>query len=323
MEKKDELIKIFSKEIRAILAQVPVDFEEVQEIRLRVHAPLLMVYRNQEYYVSPDGRLSRFAADAYLASREELRETMEYISNYSLYAFEEEMKQGFITIQGGHRIGIAGKTIVDDCGIRTMKYISFINVRLSHQIKGCASFVLPYLYEDGDILHTLIISPPRCGKTTLLRDLIRQVSNGTEAEPGMNVGVIDERSEIGACYQGVPQNELGIRTDILDCCPKAKGMMMLIRTMSPRVVAVDEIGSREDLEAMEYVMNCGCKLIATVHGNSVEDIKQKPILRKLVQERTFERYIVLNNKGRIGHIDQIYGSHGNQLYRSDGAAYVT
>lgn len=315
MDKKDELIKIFSKNIRNILGRVTEDFEDVQEIRLRVQAPLLVIYKNREYYLARDGRLDLKPSDAYYVSRDEMRETMEYISNYSLYAFEEEMKQGFITIQGGHRIGIAGKTIVDDNGIRSMKYISFINVRLSHQVKGCATPVLPYLYQSGDILHTLIISPPRCGKTTLLRDLIRQISNGDGRVPGMTVGVIDERSEIGACYLGVPQNELGIRTDILDCCPKAKGMMMLIRTMSPRVIAVDEIGSREDLEAMEYVMNCGCKLIATVHGNSVEDIKQKPVLRKLVQERIFERYIVLDNRGKIGHLDQIYDSRGTQLYR--------
>ena len=314
MEKKDELIKIFSKNIREILRKVPVDFEQVQEIRLRVHAPLLMVYNNREYYISQEGRLGNYINEAYIVTKNELRETMEYMSNYSLYAFEEEMKQGFITIQGGHRIGIAGKTIVDDCGIRTMKFISFINVRMSHQIKGCATEVLPYLYENEEILHTLIISPPRCGKTTLLRDLIRQISNGNDEHEGITVGVIDERSEIGACYQGVPQNDLGIRTDILDCCPKAKGMMMLIRTMSPRVIAVDEIGSREDLEAMEYVMNCGCKLIATVHGSSIEDIKQKPVLRKLVQERIFERYIILNSKGRIGNIDQIYDNRGTQLY---------
>lgn len=318
MEKKDELIKIFSKRIRGVLGRLDVDFEDVQEIRLRVLAPLLVIYKNQEYYLSHNGRLGKGPEDAYVVSREEVRETMEYISNYSLYAYEEEMKQGFITIQGGHRIGIAGKTILDDRGIRSMKYVSFINVRLSHQVKGCASPVLPYLYHCGDILHTLVISPPRCGKTTLLRDMIRQISNGFAKTPGMTVGVIDERSEIGACYQGVPQNELGIRTDILDCCPKAKGMMMLIRTMSPRVIAVDEIGSREDLEAIEYVMNCGCKLLATVHGNSVEDIKQKPVLRKLVQERIFERYIVLDNRGQIGHVAQIYDSRGSQLYHPEG-----
>lgn len=318
MNKKDELIKIFSKDIRNILKGVSVDFEQVQELRLRIHAPLLIIYNNQEYYITPSGKLSKRVEEAYLVSRQELKETMEYMSSYSLYAFEEEMKQGFITIQGGHRIGIAGKTIGDEHGIRTMKFISFINVRLSHQIRGCAGGVMHYLYESGDMCHTLIISPPRCGKTTLLRDIIRQVSNGTEREPGMTVGVIDERSEIGACYQGVPQNELGIRTDILDCCPKAQGMMMLIRTMSPRVIAVDEIGSREDLEAIEYVMNCGCKLIATVHGSSIEDIKQKPILRKLVQEKWFERYIILNNQKKIGNVGHIYDSRGNKLYPQGG-----
>ena len=216
MDKREELIKIFSKDIRKILQQTTVDFEQVQEIRLRIHAPLLMIFNNHEFYITPEGNLSKRADEAYLVSRQALKETLEYMSSYSLYAFEEEIKQGFITIQGGHRIGIAGKTITDEHGIRSMKFISFINVRLSHQVKGCASMVLPYLYESGDILHTLIISPPRCGKTTLLRDIIRQISNGTGTEPGMTVGVIDERSEIGACYQGVPQNELGIRTDILD-----------------------------------------------------------------------------------------------------------
>lgn len=321
MEKKDELIKIFSKDIREIFRNMTVDFDQVQEIRLRVGAPLLMICNNKEYYISRSGKLCGNVKDAYIVSRNELKETMEYMSNYSLYAFEEEMKQGFITIQGGHRIGIAGKTILDGGGIRAMKFISFINVRLSHQVKGCAKPVIPYLYEDGEVLHTLIISPPRCGKTTLLRDMIRQISDGNEEGEGVTVGVIDERSEIGACYQGVPQNDLGIRTDILDCCPKAKGMMMLIRTMSPRVVAVDEIGSREDIEAVEYVMNCGCKILATVHGSSIEDIRQKPVLRKLVQERIFERYVILNNKERIGNIDQIYDSRGSQLYKAGDMAY--
>ena len=321
MDKKDELVKIFSKDIREIIKRLQVDFEHVQEIHLRVYAPLLIVYSNQEYYISAKGALCKRVEDSYLVTKEDLRDTMESMSHYSLYAFEEEMKQGFITIQGGHRIGIAGKTIVDGSGIKTMKFISFINVRLSHQVKGCAVPVLPYLYQNGEILHTLIISPPRCGKTTLLRDIIRQVSDGTGSHEGITVGVVDERSEIGACYQGVPQNELGIRTDILDCCPKAKGMMMLIRTMSPRLIAVDEIGSREDLEAMEYVMNCGCKLIATVHGSSIEDIKQKPVLRKLVQEKTFERYVILNNQGRIGNIEAVFDSMGNRLGPAGSESY--
>ena len=241
---------------------------------------------------------------------------MEYISNYSLYAFEDEIRQGFITINGGHRIGITGKVIIQEDDVKGMKHISYINVRLAHQVKGCADLVLPYLIDEGTqgIYHTLIISPPRCGKTTLLRDIIRQISDGSSYLDGMTVGVVDERSEIGACYMGVPQNELGIRTDILDCCPKAKGMMMLIRSMSPQVIAVDEIGSREDLEAINYVISCGCKIIATVHGSSIEDIKSKPILGDLLHKNIFERYVILNNIKRIGHIEEIYDSLGNRIY---------
>lgn len=321
MKRKAELIKIFAKDIRIILEKMVVDFEHVQEIRLRIFGPLLMIYDNQEFYITADGALSRMAEDAFLVTRPHLKETLEYMSSYSLYAFEEEMKQGFITIQGGHRIGIAGKTIIDEYGIKAMKYVSFINVRLSHQVKGCADAVMPYLFEQGEVLHTLVISPPRCGKTTLLRDIIRQLSDGTGREPGITVGVVDERSEIGACYQGVPQNELGIRTDILDCCPKAQGMMMLIRTMSPGVIAVDEVGSRDDLEAIKYVMNCGCKLIATVHGNSIEDLKQKPVLGQLVKERWFERYLILNNHGRIGNVAAIYNSRGSQLNWAENKKY--
>ena len=164
MEKKDELISIFSKNIRQILALVSVDFDQVQEIRLRVAAPLLMVYQNEEYYVNAQGGLSRDQSSAYLVTKPELKETMEYMSSYSLYAFEEEMKQGFLTIQGGHRIGIAGKTILDAAGIKTMKYISFINVRLSHQVKGCASFVLPYLYKEGGNLPHFVNFPSQVRK---------------------------------------------------------------------------------------------------------------------------------------------------------------
>lgn len=316
MNKKDELLKIFSIKLRTILAKVDLDFELLQEIRLRVNAPLLVVYDNKEFFITQLSDLVSSDMDAYMISKNEIRETMEYISNFSLYAFEEELKQGFITITGGHRVGIMGKAVLEDNKIKSMKHISFINIRLSHQVKGCADKVIPYIIGDrrNDCYHTLIISPPRCGKTTLLRDVIRQLSDGNKSRPGLTVGVVDERSEIGACYMGVPQNELGIRTDVLDCCPKAKGMLMLIRSMSPRIIAVDEVGSGEDIEAIEYVINCGCKIIATVHGNSIDDIKNKPILGKLVREKLFERYILLNNEKGVGHLEEIYDERGTRIY---------
>lgn len=318
MNKKDELLKIFSLTLRHLLSRIHMDFERLQEVRLRVNKPLIVVYGNEEFFITKDSTLTKNQKQGIIISRNEMKETMEYISNYSLYAFEEEIKQGFITIQGGHRVGIAGKVIMEADRVKGMKHISFINIRLSHQVRGCGDKVLPYILnqDKNEIYHTLIISPPRCGKTTLLRDVIRSLSDGQHSEEGITVGVVDERSELGSCYMGIPQNDLGIRTDILDCCPKAKGMMMLIRSMAPEVIAVDEVGLGEDIEAIEYVMNCGCKIIATVHGSSMEDIQSKPILGTLVKAKVFERYIVLSNHHTIGNVDYIFDERGSILYQS-------
>lgn len=318
MRDKAELTKVFAKSIQDLLSKIPIDFRLLQEIRLRINGPLILNYDDQEIFVTKDGSVSENVEKAYLVNKRELMETMEYIGNYSLYAYEDEIRQGFITIQGGHRVGIAGKTIIDEEKVKSIKYISFINVRLSHEIKGCANSVIPYIRNKSDIYHTLIISPPRCGKTTLLRDIIRQISDGTDLWKGRTVGVIDERSEIGGCYLGIPQNDLGIRTDVLDCCPKAEGMMMMIRSMSPNVICVDEIGDYRDIHAIESVIHCGCKLIASVHGSSIEDIKKKPLLQKLVQERVFERYIILDGQKKTGTIQSIFDDRGTILYGGEG-----
>ena len=311
---EQDITKLFPAQIRKALGQALFDRNKIYEIRLRVNAPLIVIYQGKEYFLTLEGELTREEAKAYHVQTEDLKEMLEYISGYSLYAFEEEIRQGFLTIVGGHRVGIAGKTILDGNKIKSLKYISYINLRLSHQIKGCASPILPYIIKNRQICHTLIISPPRCGKTTLLRDLIRQVSNGNRYMPGVSVGVVDERSEIACSYQGIPQNDLGIRTDVLDCCQKAEGMMMLIRSMSPEVVAVDELGDYEDIHAIESVIHCGCKLFATVHGSSIEDIKRKPLLQRLMQEKVFERYIVLYKKDCAGQIKAIYDERGTGLY---------
>lgn len=320
MSKKEELLKIFSIRLRTLLSKVVMNYDLLQEIRLRADAPLIVRYDNKEYFISVDSYLTNREQGAYVITKAEVKETMEFISNYSLYAFEEELKQGFITIIGGHRIGIAGKVVLEEGKIKSMKYISFINIRLSHQVKGCADSILPYVVRNNSIYHTLIISPPGCGKTTLLRDLIRQLSNGekgnesSKARPGMQIGVVDERSEIAACYMGIPQNELGIRTDVLDCCPKAKGMMLLIRSMSPAIIAVDEIGLAEDIEAIHYAMGCGCKMIATVHGGTIDEVKEKPMLGDLIKKHVFERYIILSNQERVGKVTEIYDERGSRLY---------
>lgn len=217
-------------------------------------------------------------------------------------------------------MGVAGRTVAQGDFVRLMKNISFLNVRVAHQLKGCADGVMDRLFaEDGHFLNTLIISPPRCGKTTLLRDIIRQVSDGHVDRQsrafvrGMTVGVVDERSELAACYQGVPQNDLGMRTDVLDCCPKSQGMMMLVRTMAPAVVAVDEIGGSGDAAAVEYALSCGCSLAATVHAGSLEEVRQKLDMGRLLEQKAFKRYILLDSQGGAGHVSVILDENGAKV----------
>ncbi|MDO4344476.1 MAG: stage III sporulation protein AA [Eubacteriales bacterium] len=315
MKNTRDFLKIFSLNLRCVLEKLNVDFEKLHEIRLRVGCPLLIIWDGKEYFVRASGEITTNPQEGIIVERKELLESVEYMASYSLYAFEEEIRQGFLTIQGGHRIGIAGKIVMEGDKVKSVKHISFLNVRLSHEHKGCADRVFPFLMQNGELCHTLIISPPRCGKTTLLRDLIRQLSDGRPDFPGCTVGVVDERSEIGGSYLGMPQNDLGIRTDVLDRCPKAEGMMMLIRSMSPEVVAVDEIGDCRDIRAIESVIHCGCKLLATVHGASIDDVRKKPLLQKLVAERVFGRYVVLHNFRRVGQIREIFDERGTDIYR--------
>ena len=298
MKDKSEIINFFPQHIREILEQAEVDFEQLQEIRLRACQPFLLRFGGEEYFLSEQGEALKKPDKAWRVTPKEIRETMELVGKYSLYAYEDELKQGYLTLQGGHRLGISGKAILEGDKVKNIRYISCLNLRLSHQIIGCGDKVLPFLYDERGLKHTLIISPPRGGKTTLLRDLVRQISNGTRELKGHTVGVVDERSEICGCFQGIPANDVGIRTDVMDACPKAEGMMMLIRSMTPEVLAVDEIGREEDIRAMETALFCGCRLLATVHGASLEDIRSKPLLRRMVEEQIFERYVIMGFERR-------------------------
>lgn len=302
-EQKKQILQVLGKKMQQDVEREQFDFSCLQEIRLRTGKPLTVLYKGKEKLLTK-------------VEQEDIRETLEYISNYSLYAYENELRQGFITIEGGHRVGMAGKVVLEEGKIKSLKYISSINIRVAHEVKGCADKIFPYITKERQICHTLIISPPRCGKTTLLRDMIRQISDGNRWVKGVPVGVVDERSELGGCYMGTAQNDLGIRTDILDCCPKADGMLMLIRSMAPQVIAVDEIGAREEICAIEYALHCGCKMLATAHGVSMEEMKKKPFFEQMIREKRFERYIVLGNEHHMGEILGIYDENGDHIFEN-------
>ncbi|MGL6174364.1 MAG: stage III sporulation protein AA [Cellulosilyticaceae bacterium] len=302
---KDNILSIMPHSIRGMMERIGVEkFNQMEEIRLRVGQPLLITVAGKEYGLDYTGTCD--LKRGYKVIEQDVSSVLKFISGFSLYALEDEIRQGYITIEGGHRIGIVGKAVVEKNSIKTLKYMSALNIRIAHEVIGCSDKILPYLFEKSRLCHTLIVSPPKCGKTTILRDLIRNLSNGFYAYGPFTVGVVDERSEIAGCYMGVPQNDIGTRTDVLDGCPKVEGMHMLLRSMSPQVIAVDEIGKKEDMLALEEVLGAGVSILCTVHGMDLDDCYKKPILKEMIDQGLFERIVVLGNYPTPGVVKGIF-----------------
>lgn len=319
-----DFYKIFPGSLRLWMEKLDVLQEGFTEVRLRCNTPLILLKGREEFFLhSSSGRLIKEPGGAYRISVNEIREMMEYVSNFSVYAYEDEMRQGFLTIQGGHRVGICGKAVLQDRKIKTIRNISFLNLRLAREKKGCADAVLPYLFENRKFCHTLVVSPPGCGKTTLLRDIIRQVSNGAACLapdgsrirlPGYKVGIVDERSEVAACYHGVPQNDLGIRTDVLDGCPKSTGVELLLRSMSEDVIAMDELGGEEDIAMVKKSIFCGCKILATAHGEDKKEWFEQGGKDAKISDVPFERYVFLKADGPPGQISAVCDAKGREVW---------
>lgn len=269
------------------------------EIRCRLEKPLQVIWQRDKRKLFPDISITQAEMD-YLLLR---------INQGSVYAWQEEYRRGYLTLPGGHRVGLVGKAVLENGGIKTLQNISALNFRMAHAVYGAADKVLPYLLEDGRVLNTLVAAPPGCGKTTILRDALRQFSEGIPSLslPSLTVGVVDERSEIAATVNGVAQLDVGRSTDVLDSCPKAEGLKMLIRSMAPDILATDEIGTKEDVLAVEEALQAGISVILTAHGRGIEDIYHHPHLSRLLQGEFIKRIVILESKERLGEIRQIYG----------------
>lgn len=295
--KTKEIFYILPESIRTILESIK-NLEKMQEVRIKANKPL-QVYLGKDEIVTE-----------YIITEEDIKIILQRMSNYSIYAFEEEIKNGYITIKGGHRVGICGSCVIDNNRVRTIKNVASLNIRICREVIGCSDKIMPYIVDGEKVLNTIVISPPKCGKTTLIRDIARNLSNGFKIGyikvSGKKVCIIDERSEIGGCSNGIPQMNVGIRTDVFDSCLKSMGIMMAIRSMSPDVIICDEIGTYKDMESILAAMNSGVNLITTIHGLGIEDLYKRSVFKEILDNNVFDRAIILSASKEVGKIEYIY-----------------
>lgn len=291
---KNEIVHIMPFRLREMFDGILREREDIEEIRIRVNKKIELRCSRGDFFAEE------------IISAEDIEEMLVYISQYSVYAYEEEIRQGFVTIEGGHRIGFTGQVGAENGKIYHMGNIRFLNIRIARERKGCAKSLYPFLYDGDELLNVLLVSLPNVGKTTFLRDCVRMISDGAKGKTGRKVCVIDERSEIAACHMGIPQNDVGIRTDVLDSCPKTLGMKMAIRSMSPEILAVDELGGNEDIRAAEEALLSGCRVIATMHGNKKEQITGGSAFGEVYKKHLFDRYIFLEKQSDGKRTFQVY-----------------
>jgi len=305
---KNILIENAAAELKTVFLRCSEALENAREIRLRQGLPLAIRAAEGDFFISQSGNLQKTPKGAFLPSAMHITDMVEKLYSHSLYAFDNEIKNGYITISGGHRVGLCGRVAVENGHIKTIKHVSGLSVRVARQVIGAADHIMPYIYNSEKMSNTIIISPPGHGKTTMLRDAVRRLSNA-----GNNVAVIDERSEIAACHLGAAQMDLGWRTDVIDAAPKAMGMMMALRALSPQIIAVDEIGGKEDVEAVATMVRCGISVLCTLHGRDMADVADRENLSPLLKDGVFERFIFLKDKPKPGSIAAIYDENHKKV----------
>lgn len=281
--KIEYVLRMLPRNIATLIDGKKID--KLQEIRIRVNRNAILKYDDEEIVTD------------YIPNESSMIEILHRLCENSIYSYQTQICNGYITLYGGHRVGITGHVVMNNGKINNINYISALNFRIAKEIIGASNKLLKYVIEDGEIQNTLIVSKPGNGKTTILRDLIRNLSN-----MGYTVSLIDERGEIAAMYNGVPQNDVGLRCDVLDNVTKSIGMKIAVRTMSPDIIVSDEIGTKEDVDAINYGVLSGVHGIFTAHGNTIMDLKLNENLNKLYEQKLFNKIVFLEKRGKIRNI---------------------
>lgn len=275
---------VLPREMRtALLAGAGDRPERWEEIRLRVGRGLTVLSGSGE-------RPILLAGSPITVTTQDLRTVLELATQCSYQSAAEQLKRGFYTMKGGHRIGVTGTAAVRDGRVSAFRELSSLTIRVARRVPAAAQTLEDELLEGDGFPSTLILSVPGAGKTTLLRELIRSLSD----RYGRRVALADERGEVAALWKGAPQLEVGRHTDVLDGCPKAEGMMMLLRSMNPQILAADEITAPEDVQAVSMAANCGVSVLATAHGGTVEELSRRPLYQLLLSQRVFRRVILIH-----------------------------
>lgn len=285
----------------------------VEEVRLRVSRPLMIYTCDKGYCVSEFGSLSE--TQGIIVSESDTEQVLQAITGRSPYAYRDEINQGYITLKSGIRAGLAGSALISNGSIKAFKTIEGINFRIPRESFGIAKTLLPFISDGSRLYSTLIISPPRLGKTTLVRDIARCAGNGIGLAP-CRVSLIDERQELSACSYGSPLFDVGRETDVISNVLKHTGVFMALRSLSPDIIVTDEIGRNDDLEAIKEVANSGVVMIATAHAPDFNSLRNRLFFKKVCDENLFDSYVVLSaSLGRIT-VEQIYDSSAQERLKT-------